>query len=215
MSYTILSFLQNLAFLTHTHADTLHMVDTIAGVYPLARVYSIPTVEPMPTVDPILMVDPKLFVGHTTILAIKQLPSTTIDRVFPLLSYSLCLPYVPERPVVRQCERRRREGHAQPDEENVGDGQVQDEQVGGVPHLLVERDHEDDEEVAEEADHHDHGEEDRDDDGDDALQLLEDLVVAGLEAARAGVVLHEDGRVVHRPSFNGHVLETDAILRWR
>ena len=47
-------------------------------------------------------------------------------------------PRVTEDPVVRHRVGRGRERDAEDDEEDVGDGQVQDQQVGGVPHLLVE-----------------------------------------------------------------------------
>ena len=47
-------------------------------------------------------------------------------------------PRVSEDPVVRHRVGRGRERDAEDDEEDVGDGQVQDQQVGGVPHLLVE-----------------------------------------------------------------------------
>ncbi len=81
------------------------------------------------------------------------------------------------------------EGNAEDDEEDVGNGQVQDQHVGRVAHLKfeesrtlllssfggnhhlsVERDHQYDQEVPEEPYENDEGEEDGDHDGDHLLQ---------------------------------------------
>ena len=64
--------------------------------------------------------------------------------------------------------------------------QVEDENVGGVPHGLVEEDHEDDKEVADEANDDDEGEDDGDDDGDYGGQGHE--VEEALVMARVGQV---------------------------
>ena len=64
------------------------------------------------------------------------------------------------------------EGDAEDDEENVGPGQVQDQQVCRVPHLLVPGHHQHHQEVAEEAHQHHNGEEDGHHDGDDLLHGL-------------------------------------------
>ena len=45
---------------------------------------------------------------------------------------------------MREGVCRRGEGDAEDDEEDVGHGQVEDQEVGRVPHLLVEAHHEDD-----------------------------------------------------------------------
>ena len=59
----------------------------------------------------------------------------------------------------------------------------QNEDVGGVPHLLVEDDDDDDEQVADEADEADDGEDDRHDPGHDGFEevLGASLAMSGQE----------------------------------
>ena len=68
---------------------------------------------------------------------------------------------------------------------------VEDEDVGGVPHGLVEEHHEHHEEVADEADDDDEGEEDGHHDGDDEHEGLEVLAVIHVHAAAVGPGLQE------------------------
>ena len=75
-----------------------------------------------------------------------------------------------ERPDA-QAVGDRREGDAHDDEEEVGDGKIDDEDVGRVAHLLVRHHHDDDEQVADDADHRDDAEDGRHDDADDVFEL--------------------------------------------
>ena len=68
---------------------------------------------------------------------------------------------------------------------------VEDEDVGGVPHGLVEENHEHHEEVPDEADDDDEGEEDGHDDGDDEHEGLEVLAVEHVHAGAVGPRLQE------------------------
>ena len=74
--------------------------------------------------------------------------------------------------------------------------QVEDQEIGGVHHVLVEGDHADHEQVADEAGDDDDGEEDGHQDGHD---LLKDLQVHGqrLLSGIEGEVVHVPGGVHH------------------
>ena len=63
------------------------------------------------------------------------------------------------------------ERHAHDDEEEIGDGQVDDEDVRSVAHQPVRQHDDDDEQVAEEAEHSDETEGDGNDDTDDGLEV--------------------------------------------
>lgn len=66
-------------------------------------------------------------------------------------------PDVAERPV-RQHVVDRGERHAEHDEQQVGQRQVDDQQVGGAAHLLVGHHHDHHQQVAQQSDHHDDAE---------------------------------------------------------
>lgn len=66
-------------------------------------------------------------------------------------------PDVAERPV-RQHVVDGGERHAQHDEQQVGQRQVDDQQIGGAAHLLVGRHHDHDQQISEQAYHHDDAE---------------------------------------------------------
>lgn len=74
-------------------------------------------------------------------------------------------PQVAEIPV-REDVIGGRERHAEDDEKEIGHGQIDYEQVGGGPHLLVGGHHYYHQSVAEEADHYGYAEQDHHDDDD-------------------------------------------------
>ena len=78
--------------------------------------------------------------------------------------------------------------------------EVEDQEIGGVHHVLVKGDHADHEQVADEAGDDDYGEEDRHQDGHD---LLEDLQVHG-----QGLLSGIEGHVVHVPGGVHHEKDT-------
>ena len=114
-------------------------------------------------------------------------------------------PDIAERPV-RQYEIRRRERYAEEDEEQVGHGEIDDENVGGRAHRRIRRDDHDDEAVADEAEQADYAEEDRHDDGDDSLD--DDLVevVLLLELVRADQAHERRRRLVRGHGQGARVL---------
>lgn len=81
-------------------------------------------------------------------------------------------PEIAERPE-REYVVGGRERNAEHDETEIGDGQIDDEEVGGAAHLLVGGDDDDDESVAEQTQHDDDAEQDGHDDGDDLLHPVE------------------------------------------
>ena len=113
-----------------------------------------------------------------------------------------------------------RERDAEHDEEEVGDGEVDDEEVGGRPHLLVGGDDDDDEGVAEKAEDDDDAEEERHDDGHDVLHEdfgLRVLFLGGgavaaerrehfarVERDVGAVCISECGYPADRPSATAH-----------
>lgn len=84
-------------------------------------------------------------------------------------------PDVAERPV-RQHVIDGGERHAEHDEQQVGQRQVDDQQVGGAPHLLVGHHHDHHEQVAQQPDHHDDAEQYGHGQRNDALHLQRDNV---------------------------------------
>ena len=81
---------------------------------------------------------------------------------------------------------------------HVTHSKVENEDVGGVPHGLVEDDDQDHQEVADEADDDDEGEDDGHDDGDDRDEDLEvrHPGVHLLGDVKGGVVGHIQGQVL-------------------
>ena len=113
--------------------------------------------------------------------------------------------YIPERPY-RRGVRHGREGNAHDDEEQVGDGQVDYEDVGCVTHLSIGHHDDDDEQIPEEAEHRDKSERHRDGNADDGLEVShsrDELFIERRAAVGAVTSLVPSETIVRR--YRAHV----------
>ncbi len=80
-----------------------------------------------------------------------------------------------------------REWDAEDDEEEVGNGEVDDEKIGCIPHLLVRGHHDHHQRIPKEAHNEDDPKENRDYEGHDPFQLVVMLILKKISKARVNV----------------------------